>query len=157
MHGTHFANRHSMDALKMSSFIWIDMLMKLVSNNLRIHGKVRQGGLLQYVSAESHWGFGSWKGGFKFELNWKNSEEWALGASRTPSSFFFFLVSDDGKLCVKWCEMYFLHFALYFRYTQWASSWRKLRPVLPICNKNVGCTLKCKVSVSRLVCHSRLF
>ena len=35
MHGTHFANKHSMDALKISSFIWIDMLMKLVSNNLR--------------------------------------------------------------------------------------------------------------------------
>lgn len=34
MQGTHFANKHSMADLKMSSFIWMDMLMKFVSNNL---------------------------------------------------------------------------------------------------------------------------
>ena len=34
MQGTHFASKHSMADLKMSSFIWMDMLMKFVSNNL---------------------------------------------------------------------------------------------------------------------------
>ena len=37
MHGTHFASKHSIADLKISSFIWMDMLMKFVSSNLEQH------------------------------------------------------------------------------------------------------------------------
>ena len=47
------------------------------------------------------WGWDSWSGGFKLELNWKNNEELALGASRTPSSFFFFLKGGQSRTHIK--------------------------------------------------------
>lgn len=84
MQGTHFARRHSIDDLNMSSFICMDMLMKLVSNNLV--SKLFQGSQEwkpynmheireRTLQLNSFRGRCSWYGGFKLELNWKNSEE----------------------------------------------------------------------------------